>query len=152
MSDGSAYPHKIKKRDMPSWARLGKPHFPTLCWELGAKREASPKEEEEEERRGGERKEEKEKRGREGKRERERKQASKNSGWMQGSHKTLSYKTAGLLSRRPTKSQKKMLLSQNEHENSSQTLSSSHTEEINRISDPEVGEREREEKKKRHST
>ena len=54
----------------------------------------------------------------------------------------LSYKTAELLSRRPTKSQKKTSLSQNEHENSSQTLSSSHTEEINRISDPEEGERE----------
>lgn len=61
---------------------------------------------------------------------------------LKGSHKMLSYKTAELLSRRPTKSQKKILLSQNEHENSSQTSSSSHTEEINRLSDPEEGERE----------
>ena len=58
---------------------------------------------------------------------------------LKGSHKMLSYKTAELLSRHPTKSQKKILLSQYEHENSSQTLSSAHAEEINRMSDPEGG-------------
>ena len=58
---------------------------------------------------------------------------------LKGSHKMLSYKTAELLSRHPTKSQKKILLSQYEHENSSQTLSSAHAEEINRMSDPEEG-------------
>jgi len=89
------------------------------------------------------RKENKEERKRKKKRERETVNAGTT---LKGSHKTLSYKTAQLLSRSPTKSQKKILLSQNEHENSSQTLSSSHIEEINRISDPEEGERE--EKKK----
>lgn len=75
-----------KKRDTPSWARLGKAHFPTLCWELGAKWEASPKEEEEEERGGGERREgrkrerKNKRREEEKKKEKERKQASKNSG------------------------------------------------------------------------